>query len=347
MKKRSITLNDIAREAGVSLMTVSRALRKEQGVRPEIRTRIQELAQRMGYIPYRCLYAIEPNKTTKTVGVVIPHLANTIFPYVIQELEFILSANGYRILLCCNNNNINKEFQDISALLEHQPSGIVWAPLHVENSLQSAKLIKSRQCPLVFLDRKLPGIEEDAVLVDDFQGAKDAVLHLIDQNRSKIAFLRPVQESYVAQERQRGFLEALREANLPVDENWIIPMGSTLKAGRCGIKKILQWRERPDAIFCFNDPLAIGAEMELLKQGIAIPEEIALVGFSGVSECEFAGIALTTVHQDATGLGQTAAELLLNKMINPGIVLNPTERILKTRLIIRESTSSHQTPSRK
>ncbi len=125
MKKRSITLHDIAQKAGVSIMTVSRVLRGAKGASPEVRTNILTLAQRMGYTPYRSLYEMERCKSSMLVGVVIPHLANTIFPQVIQELEMILSANGFRILLCCNNNDPEVELQNITAILESEPMGII------------------------------------------------------------------------------------------------------------------------------------------------------------------------------------------------------------------------------
>lgn len=342
MKKRSITLKDLAQKAGVSLMTVSRALRGTNGVGLEMREYIQNLAVEMGYIPYRSLYSLGGKNSSMTVGIVIPHLPNTIFPEMIQNMEIILSSHGYRILLFCNYNKTIKEFQDISALLERQTDGIIWAPLHMEESKKAAAMIMEKKCPLVFVDRKLAGFETDSAIVDDFQGARDAVLHLIAQHRTRIAFLRPKLESYVASERQKGFEAALQETATPCDKRLILKVGPDLESGREGVKILLQKGEYPDAIFCFNDPIAIGAEMELLAQGISIPDTIALAGFSNVLECEIAKVPLTTVYQDAAGLGQAAAELLLNRMLNPGIVLKPVTRILKTNLIVRESSVERQ-----
>ncbi len=189
------------------------------------------------------------------------------------------------------------------------------------------------------MDRKIPHMEEDAVLADDYQGALQAVRHLISQGRKKITFMRPHQESYVAQERERGYRDALKKAGPHVRESHILHVGSTLESGRKEARRLLQSQNMPDAIFCFNDPIAIGVEWELLQNSVSIPDDIALVGFSDVIECEFSRVPISTVRQDAASLGQITAEVLLNKMINPNIIMKPVEHLQETRLIIRESSN--------
>lgn len=338
MKRNKTTIHDIAKVAGVSLMTVSRAIRGQPGVGEEMKNKIINLALNMGYIPNRSLQELGRQRSSMTVGVVIPHLGNTIFSQILQNIEIVLSLYGYRILLCCNYDNPIKEFHDISALLEREVNGIIWAPLHLNASVQAAEIIKKQNCPLVFVDRKIPDWKADSVLVDDFHGALSITRHLLKQGLTQIAYIGPDQLSYVGKERKRGFLEGMKEHSLSVREDWIIDIGSDIPSGQEGAARLLALKDRPKAIFCFNDPLAIGVEMELLEHQIAIPSAIALTGFSNTIETTIARIPITSVSQDAIGLGQTAAELLLKRMINPQIKLAPEERILKTHLILRESS---------
>ena len=338
MKKRKVTIRDVAAAAGVSLMTVSRAIHGRPGVGEELQRKIATLAAEMGYVPNRIAGQLGQQKSPMTVGVVIPHLANTIFPDILQSIETVLSANGYRILLCCSYNNPIKEFQDVSALLERQSDGIIWCPVLLDESRRAAELIRSQHCPLVFLDRRLPEFPADAALVDDFNGMLSAVRHLTGQGISRIAYLGPRLESYVARERRSGFLAALAEAGVPAREEWMLRIGSDIASGRSGAARLLEAGEVPEAVCCFNDPLAIGVEQELLERGVPVPEQVALTGFSGTVESEIAQVPVTSVFQDAPGLGTAAAELLLNRMINPEVKLTPVERVLKTHLIVRASS---------
>lgn len=150
MKRKKITLRDIAEKSGVSLMSVSRAIHGRPGIGKDLQKKIAEMAAEMGYVPNRSANQLGQKNSPMTVGVVIPHLANTIFPDILQSIETALSANGYRILLCCSYNNPIKEFQDISALLERQSDGIIWCPVLLEESRKAAELIRKQRCPLVF-----------------------------------------------------------------------------------------------------------------------------------------------------------------------------------------------------
>ncbi len=334
---RKVTLKDIAEACGVSLMTVSRSLQGKPGVGLDKKREIEKVADVMGYIPHRTAYPLGRKGSSMTVGVVIPQLADTIFPTILQNIEDVLSSSGYRILLCCTYDNPIKEFHEISALLERQVDGIIWSPVLVEDSAKAAKLIQEQKRPLVFLDRMIPSIKADAALVDDFSGAYEAVRHLLDQGMRRIYHLAPRSASYVAVERCRGYTQALNDGGVNPRDEWIMRTGSGLSHGREGMELLLNSEAPPEAVFCFNDPLAIGTCMVLEEQGIAVPEQIAVVGFSNTIESEISRIPLTTVFQDAEGLGRTAGELLLSRMINPGLKISPRKKILKTSLIVRNS----------
>lgn len=338
MKNKKITIEDIAKAAGVSLMTVSRAIRGQPGVSEEMQQKIYTLAQSMGYVPNRSLHDMGNKRSSMTVGVVLPYLGNSIFAEILENIESVLSSYGYRILLCCTYNNLIKEFHDISALLERQVDGIIWAPLHLKDSLSSAQIIRRQHCPLVFVDRKIPSWKADSVLFDDFRGSLTLTEHFLEQGMTKIGYIGPHQNSYVEEERRTGFLEGMKKHNLPVREEWMIQADADIASGKKAAARLLECRELPEALFCFNDLLSIGVEMELLAHGINIPGTIALAGFSGTLEMEIARVPITGVFQDAVGLGQISAEFLLRRMINPKIKHIPEEHILETHIEPRQSS---------
>ena len=338
MKKQKTTLRDIAKAANVSMMSVSRALRGGVGVSGELRTRITRLAEELGYVPNRLSYELGQQKNTMTVGVVIPHFGNSFFTSILQQIEATLFTHGYRILLACSFNNPIKEFHDISALLERQVDGIIWAPVVYDEGRRAAELIMRQNCPLVFIDRKIPGINTDSVVVDDRHGALSAMRHLTSMGLRKIAYFGARLDSYVTQERRSGYLAGLREAGIEVRGDWMFRTGNDMIAGQSAVAQLLEQKEKVEAIFCFNDMLAVGTELELLNRGIRIPEDIMLVGFGGVFESGIVRVPITSVHQDENALATAAAELLLTRMNNPTMKLPSVERVIPTTLIVREST---------
>lgn len=338
MSERRTTLRDVAAAAGVSAMTVSRVLHGKPGVGPALHARIAALAERMGYVPHRTAYPLGRPGGTMTVGVVIPQLANTIFPDMLQAVEAVLSASGYRILLCCTYDNPIKEFHDIAALLERQVDGLVWAPVLMTESLRAAERVRGQGCPLVFLDRIIPGFPTDAVRVDDGEGASTLTRHLLQRRYRKIAYLGPRLESHVARERREGVRRALEDAGVPPRPEWTVAIGADIDAGRAGIERLLSLPTPPEAVVCFNDPLAVGAQMAMLARGLDIPGDMALTGFSDAVEASIARVPITSMRQDGPALGRAAAELLLSRLVNPSIRPVPVERVLPTHLVVRAST---------
>lgn len=338
MKKKKVSLKDISETLGVSQMTVSRALHGKGGLTEELRLRIVKAAQEMEYMPSRSVRELADAGDSKTVGVVVPHFANTIFPEMIESIDSFLSSNGYRILLCCSYNNSLKEFRDISALLERKVDGIIWSPVMLENSCTAVNMIRKQRCPLVFVDRMLEGVGADAVVVNDRESMFSLVDHLLGQGCRRIGYLNARTVSYVSRERLAGYRDALEKAGVPYEDSLVLNVGSDVAAGRSGIAGLLELPAPPDAAACFNDPLAIGAEMELLARGIPVPGSMAITGFSGVVETELAAVPITTVRQHASELGHEAARLLFSRMINPSFRIAPVRRILKTELQIRKSS---------
>lgn len=332
-----VSLKDIAQACGLSVMTVSRALRDTNVVSPQTRERVLLAARQMGYVPNRLASSFGRQKTM-TVGVVIPDIEHSIFPGLIKGVESTLSEEGYNLSLCCSYDRPGKEYREIQALLERRVDGIILAPASTVDSKEAVSRIQAMGCPFVFVDRIIPGLDTDTVTVDDYEGAFQAVTHLIEQGYRSIAHITGPEGVWTAEERERGFKEAMSRAGLPIRSDAIVRGGFTVDEGEAAMERILGRTVLPDAVFCVNDPIALGVFKALRRRGLRVPEAIGLAGFSDILESEIMEVPLTTVSQDAGMLGQQAARLLLARMTGSGGSQGSVHQVIKSRLVVRRST---------
>ncbi len=334
---KRVSLKDVARACSLSVMTVSRALNNAYGIHSKTRERVLLVAREMGYVPNRLASNLVQRKTM-TIGVVIPDVDHSIFPALLAGLEQILSAEDYHLFLCCSYDRPDKEFQEVMALLERRVDGILLAPSSVKESRQIAERIQGLNCPLVLVDRLIPGVMVDSVTVDDYRGALAAVSHLIARGYRRIAHIAGPQSIWTARERHRGYLAALKKAGLTPVGDYVAPSSLTVAGGESAMEQILSLPTRPDAVFCVNDPVALGAIKTLGRAGLAIPGDMALVGFSNVLETELLATPLTTVTQDAGQLGREAATLLLERLRDEAANRPASRRVIATELVVRRSS---------
>jgi LacI family transcriptional regulator len=335
MKKRS-SIKDIARDCELSVMTVSRALRNAYGIHPKTREKILESAKRLDYIPNRLATNLVLKKTD-TVGIVVPDIARSFFPVLFRGLEMVLNERGYHLFLCCSYDQVQKEEEQVMALLERRVDGIILAPASTSHSKKIIDSIQNQNCPVVLVDRLVPGVEADTVTATDFEGAIEITNHLIQQGFQNIVHIAGSQDIWTASERLRGFTEAMRAANREIQPEQIIPAGFTFEDGEAAARELLKRKNRPDAIFCVNDPVAIGVYKILRENGVVIPDDVALTGFSAIAESELLEVPLTTVQQNAQDLGAEAAKLLLARL--DGLTSDqPIIRQIPTQLVVRAST---------
>jgi LacI family transcriptional regulator len=332
-----IRLRDLAEKTGFSMMSVSRALRNKPGVGDRARREIAQAAAQAGYLPNALAGILGKKKPSLTIGVVVPHIENTIFPAMIRAAERKLSGAGYCVFLYCSDNSPIMELDGITALLERQIDGLIWSPAAVDGSLRAARLVRRQGCPLVFLDRIIPGFEADSVTVNDHAGAVAAVSHLVSMGHRAVAHITPEQDSWVARERMRGYFDALEKAGVAPSRGMTVKSSPDIDGGAAAMEILLKRKPLPTAVFCFNDPMAVGAVKTLLRLGMKIPGEMAVAGFSAAVETEISAVPITTVLQDAGGLGEKAAGAVLARIDNPGAGFKSV--VLDAPLIIRRSTS--------
>jgi LacI family transcriptional regulator len=279
-------------------------------------------------------------KKTNTIGVIIPEIVHFFFSTVISGIEDIAYQAGYNVILAQSNESYQREVTDLKALFNSRVDGMLLSLSRETTNFDHIESIISKGVPIVFYDRMYPSPTSSKVIVDDYAGAKEAVLHMVEQGCKRIAHLEAAPNLMISVDRLKGYEEALRESNLKLNPEWIIECHSgTFEEGKRATKKLLALPNPPDAIFANNDPMAMGAMMAIKEKGLKIPDDIAVVGFSNWFFGELMEPSLTTVDQPGFEMGQEAARMLIKQieMKDKGEPVLET-KILKTKLVIRNSS---------
>jgi len=341
MRFNQVTIKDIARELGISPSTVSRALKDHPDISSETKKAVNALAEKLNYQPNIVALSLRQKKTN-TIGVVIPELVHFFFSTVISGIEDVAYQAGYSVILAQSNESYEREKTDIKALFNSRVDGMLISLSRETKNFDHIESIISKGVPVVFYDRMYNNPSTSKVIVDDYTGAKEAVDHLIDQGYKRIANLESASGLLISEDRKRGYLDSLREHSLEIKDSWSeeCPSGSQ-EDGRKATLKLLSLPNPPDAIFAHSDPIAMGAMKAIKEKGLQIPYDVGLIGFSNSSYVDLIDPPLTTVEQPGFEMGQEAARLLIRQIemgdkdqADP----QPETKILKTKLVIRESS---------
>lgn len=337
MGTNQTTIKDIAQRLNISPSTVSRALRNHPDIKPETKEMVISLAKELDYHPNSIAQSLQKRKTT-TIGVIVPEIKHHFFSSVISGIEDVAYESGYTIMVCQSNENYEREEINIHALLSNRVAGLLISISQTTKNNDHFLMLQRRDIPFVFFDRVDKNVNTSSVVVDDFDGAFKAVEHLILSGYRRIAHLAGPEYISISHDRFKGYLTALRKYNFPIEEELIIHSGFNEEDGVIGLQRLLKLEKLPDAIFAVNDPVAIGAFMQIKENGLKIPGDIALVGFSDNPIASLIDPPLTTVAQPKYEIGQLAAKLLLEQIENNQSQIGPKVEILKTQLIVRKST---------
>jgi LacI family transcriptional regulator len=341
MKFNQVTIKDIARELGISPSTVSRALKDHPDISTDTKKAVNELAEKLNYQPNIVALSLRQKKTN-TIGVIIPELVHFFFSTVISGIEDVAYQAGYNVLITQSNESYQREVIDTKALFNSRVDGMLISLSRETTNFDHIESVISKGVPVVFYDRMYSNPNTSKVIVDDYLGAKEAVLHLIDQGCKRIAHLEGAPNLIISKDRLRGYQDALNERNLEVRENFtVVCPSNSFEEGKKAATKLLSQPNPPDAIFANNDPMAMGAMMAIKEKGLKIPTDIAVVGFSNWFYGELMEPSLTTVDQPGFEMGQEAARLLIRQIeMKDKDLEDPVAetKILKTKLIIRQSS---------
>lgn len=311
---KPITLNDVARDVGVSRSTVSLVLRNSPLVADETRERVLASIQRLGYVYNRGAASLR-SQQSNTVGLVVTDITN---------------------FLGNTSDTLNKQTTLLERMQEHRPDGILLCPTAGTTLEQISRI--QRQTPLVFLVRYLPDLgfhQFDYVGVDNVQGAGLATAHLLAHGHNRIAFIGGAAESSARRDRVQGFIGQMQAAGRAIDDHLFVVGPVTREAGRQAVLHLLEQPNPPTAALCYNDVVAFGVQLGLQATGRKVGGDFAIVGFDDISEAALWQPALTTVALEPRRLGSLAAHLLLDRIAQPDA---PARQIvLPCRLVVRDS----------
>jgi LacI family transcriptional regulator len=330
-----VRLKDIAERAGVSIMTVSKALRGERDVSPATRERIKTLAQKMGYVPDSAARGLR-SRTSRTLGVIVPSITNPVFARVVRAIEERAHEAGYDLFLAQTFNRTEREEVCIRRLGGRRVDGLLISPVYrIEPEARVYQELLARGTPTVVIGPPAPFCSAfPSVSSDDALAAYHLTRHLLELGHKRIAILTGRLVAPWAQERLDGYRRALREASLDLDDRLIFTAGSTVEDGAKAGLQILNEKCSATAILAVNDLVAVGCANTLLQQGIRIPEDVSVAGFGNIRVGEHFRVPLTTVRQPKYRLGVAALETMLKVLRRDRV----EPRRLPAELIIRAST---------
>jgi LacI family transcriptional regulator len=331
-----ITISDVAREAGVSMMTVSRVLNNKAGVGQETRQTILDIIKKLGYRPSSVARGLATQRTG-TIGLVMPDVSNPFFPGIALGVEKVAFAEGYSVLLCNTGEDSQREMDVLELLAEKWVDGLVLCSSRLDEEKLTAIL------PLypaaVLINRQLINPEDPlavgSVLIADKTGGQMATRHLLSRGHKKIGYIAGPGKSQSNQGRLEGYKSALAEAGLPAVSEYVHSCSPTVEGGFQAGCNFLVAHPEVTALFCYNDLIAVGVLQACTKLGRKVPTDLSVVGFDDIILAPLVTPSLTTCRVVSEELGELAARLLLDRI--GGCSVDCEKKILQPELIIRAS----------
>ncbi len=328
------TIRDVAAMAGVSINTVSRVLNDKGEVSPETRNRIQLAIKALHYRPNSFARSLL-GKQSLTVGQIVTDCMNPNNAQQIRAVQNITAEVGYSVMLVDTSEQHERELVAVELMSEKQVDGFLITPLQYNND-HLFRLQEEGHVPFVLTNRAIEGLPVDTVLHNNYEGAYQAICHLIELGHSRIAYITSRRQVWTVNQRLAGYRAALMKGHFDYDEGLIIQINLTLESAYEATNLLLKVRPRPTAIFAYNDLIAVGVLQALKEAGLKIPQDMALVGYDDILYAKFLEVPLTTVRQPTSLLGETAARVLLKRIADPAA---PLEHIvLQPRLVVRASS---------
>lgn len=328
------TIREVAERAGVSTMTVSRVLNNSGYVHPETRARVKAAIAEMGYVPNALARSLR-FKQTRTLGLVLSDITNPFFTTIARGVEDVTSQAGFNVIFCNTDESEDKQAAYLTVLAQKRVDGVLLVP--ARSSETPVSYLRSRNVPVVVLDRRVPHSHVDGVRCDSEGGAYELVRLLIGLGHSRIALLNGPAEVSTAADRAAGYRRALTEAGLTADKTLMFYERFTQQAGYSMAEQALSLVPRPTALFAANNFIAIGAYRALREAGLRVPEDMALVAFDDLPAALVLEPFLTVAMQPAYEMGRRAADLLLARLSGQGPD-EPKEIVLPVEIVVRRSS---------
>jgi len=333
MKK--FTIKDIARLANVSTATVSRVINNYPFIHKKTRKKVQDIILQVDYQPNATARSLATNKS-RMIGVIVWDLGSLFFSEIVQKIGKECRKRGYQPIFCSTEGRDEIQEEYINLLRQENIEGFLIATANLSDP-QIEKLVLQDSPPVVLIDRTLQTELASSVTVDNEQGAYLAIQHLIEHGHRRIACVTGPENSSSGLGRIQGYQKALLEKKIPIDRQLIIPGNFLRESGYHAAKKIISLKaEKPTAIFCSNDCMALGIMEFFSNQGIRIPQDFSLIGFDDISIASFSFIQLTTIDSRKIEVVRTAIDLLFQKIADPNNKRVYRKKLLP-KLVIRKT----------
>jgi LacI family transcriptional regulator len=335
-KKGEITIYDISKALNISASTVSRGLNNNPKVRKEVRRKIFQVADEMGYQPNKFASSLRL-KRTRSLGVVIPRIDSHFMSTVISGMEKVAKQKGYQLLISQSEESVSLESENIQALFNSRVDGFLVSLSSETTNLEHFEYVFRKDIPILFFDRVFCQSNCICVVIDNYKAGYDATQHLIQQGCRNIACVTGSLNQNVYKDRLRGFRQALRDNSISENEDLIIVSNLSYSSGEIIVRDLMKHKKMPDGIFTANDNSAVSIICELKKAGYRIPEDIAVVGFNDDPVSTVVEPNLTTVHYPGREMGEIAAGYMI-KTLEGTQFEKVSTIILNSELIIRQSS---------
>ena len=338
-EKVPLTMKDIARELGISIATVSRALKDSPRISEEKRKMIQEYAREHNFYPNVIGEALRHSRVMpqKMIGVIVPEFTHYYFSSILTGIEETARARGFQIMVALSGEQYEREAEICENFHRYKVCGVIVSQAKDTKNYNHYQKLIDAGIPMVFYDRICTGVNASRVVVDDYMGAMNAVTHLIDSGCKRIAFYGGPMQLEISKNRFNGYKDALLKHGMKIDES-IIGLCDNRAAAEELTPKLMAMENPPDGYFAVNDDTAIGILYTLKHAGIRVPEDVQICGFTNGQRAVACDPMLTTVEQRGHRVGEEAATILMDKVERLSPMEKVEKRVVRTRLVVRGTT---------
>ena len=335
----TLTMKDIARELGISVATVSRALKDSPRISEERRRMIQQYAREHNFYPNVIGAALRHSRvaTSRVIGVIVPEFTHYYFSSVLTGIEEAAIARGYYIMVALSNEQYEREARICEMFHRQKVCGVIVSQAKDTQSYEHFQKLIDSGIPMVFYDRICTGVNASRVVVDDYMGAFNAVTYLIETGCRRIAFYGAPMQLEISKNRFNGYKDALLKRGLKFDEH-LMRICDNRQDAELITPELFDGDYYPDSFFAVNDYTAIGILYTVKRMGLRVPEDISICGFTNGQRAVACDPMLTTVEQRGKRVGEEAAEILIDKVEGLSPIDKVEKRVVRTRLIIRGTT---------
>ena len=331
---KHISLKDLARELGVSVPTVSRALKDSPEISADLRARAKQLAQELNYRPNPFAISLRKN-APRIIGVIVPDIVTHFFSSILSGIEDMAIANGYFVIITTSHESYEHEKKNIENLVNMRVEGIIACLSQETTDFGHWAALADINMPVILFDRVCLTDMFSTVVADGEHSAQMATQHLLDNGSKRVAFIGGANHLDIVRRRKHGYLEALRENRIPIQKELVVCRKIDYEEGKIATESLLSLPQPPDAILAMNDTLAFAA-MEVIKShGLRIPQDVAIIGYTDEQHANYVEPKLSAVSHQTYRMGETACRLLIDRIKGDKTV---RQVVVPTRLEIRESS---------